>query len=285
VPFFLRRNSELRTRNAKMGSDRRVRNAEVLRKPFMRIDLNADVGESYGPWQLGDDEAVIAVVTSVNIACGGHAGDPPVMRRTIRLAQASGAAVGAHPGFADMQGFGRREMRLSAAEIEDLVLAQVGALAACARAEGVALAHVKAHGALYTMAARDPAVAEPVATAVAAFDPSLAVTAPAGSCLAEAAAGRGLRVIREAFADRAYRADRSLVPRTEPAAVITDPALVAGRALAIVGGRLHAADGTPIDVPADTICIHGDTPGAAVLARVVRQALERAGVRVAAPSR
>jgi 5-oxoprolinase (ATP-hydrolysing) subunit A len=250
----------------------------------MRIDLNADVGESFGHWQLGDDAAIVSVVTSVNIACGGHAGDPSVMRRTVRMARAAGCAVGAHPGFADLQGFGRREMRLPAADIEDLVLAQVGALAAVARAEGVTLAHVKPHGALYTMAARDRTVADPIARAVAAFDASLAVTAPAESALAAAAAACGLRVIREAFADRAYRADGSLLPRTEAGAVITEPAAVAERARAIVRGRIDASDGSPLAIPADTICIHGDTPGAADLARLVRETLERGGITVAPPA-
>jgi 5-oxoprolinase (ATP-hydrolysing) subunit A len=250
----------------------------------MRIDLNADVGESFGPWQMGDDAALVSIVTSVNVACGGHAGDPSVMRRTVRMARAAGCVVGAHPGFADLQGFGRREMRVPAEDIENLVLAQVGALAAIARGEGARLAHVKPHGALYTMAARDRTTAEPIARAVAAFDGSLAVTAPAASALAAAAAGCGLRVIREAFADRAYRADGSLVPRTEAGAVITDPAAVAERALAIARGRIDASDGSFVGVVADTICIHGDTPGAADLARLVRATLERAGISVAAPA-
>jgi 5-oxoprolinase (ATP-hydrolysing) subunit A len=250
----------------------------------MRIDLNADVGESFGSWRMGDDEAVIGVVTSVNVACGAHAGDPTVMRRTVRTARTAGAAIGAHPGFPDLQGFGRRDLRLSPAEIEDTVLAQMGALFAIARAEGAALRHVKAHGALYNIAARDAVVAEAVASAVARFDATLGLVAPDGSCMAIAAERHELRLVREAFADRAYRSDGSLVPRTEPGAVITDPSEVGRRALTIVQGHVAAADGSPVPIHADTICIHGDTPGAAALARTVRQTLERAGIIVAAPT-
>lgn len=251
----------------------------------MRMDLNADVGEAFGAWQMGEDARLVEVVTSVNIACGAHAGDPAVMRRTVRLARDAGASIGAHPGFPDLQGFGRREMHLSPGDIEDTLLAQIGALAAMVRAEAARLGHVKVHGALYNMAVRDEDVAEGVARAVAAFDRSLAVVAPAGSCMARRAEARGLRVLREAFVDRAYRADGTLVPRRETGALITDPEVVARRALALVRGEVTAVDGTSIRVVADTLCIHGDTAGAPALARLVRDTLEREGVTVAAPVR
>ena len=251
----------------------------------MRVDLNTDAGESFGAWVLGDDAALLAHVTSVNIACGFHAGDPSVIRRTIRLAAESGVRIGAHPGYPDLQGFGRRAMALPAREVEDLVLYQVAALLGIARAEGVRLAHVKPHGALYNQAARDPALASAIARAVASLDPSLVLVGLAGSSMIEAATDAGLSSAAEAFADRAYLADGSLAPRHVAGALIHDAALVARRAIGIVrDGHVRSLDSDrTVPVRADTLCIHGDTPGAAELARAVRAALEGIGVRVVAP--
>jgi UPF0271 protein len=251
----------------------------------MRVDLNADAGESFGAWALGDDAALLSHVTSVNVACGFHAGDPSVIRRTIRLAAAAGVRIGAHPGYPDLQGFGRRAMELTPADVEDLVLYQVAALLGIARAEGVRLAHVKPHGALYNAAARDRALARAIARAVASLDPGLVLVGLAGSSLIDAAAEAGLPGAAEAFADRAYRADGSLAPRHLAGAVIHDAGLVARRAVGIVrDGRVRSLESDcEIPVRADTLCIHGDTPGAAELAGAVRAALEAAGVRVVAP--
>jgi UPF0271 protein len=246
----------------------------------MRIDLNCDCGESFGPWVMGADAALLSYVTSANIACGAHAGDPQVMRQTVRLAQARGVAVGAHPGYPDLAGFGRRVIPMSPDEIATSVLAQVGALAAIARAEGVALTHVKPHGALYNYAARTPAAAEAIAAAVAAFDRSLILVGLAGSALVEAGQAAGLRVAREAFADRAYAADGSLRPRDLPGALIADHQQALAQAIAIVQGALTAYDGARVTLAADTICLHGDTPNAAERAAVLSQGLRAAGIEL-----
>jgi UPF0271 protein len=249
-----------------------------------RVDLNCDMGESFGAWTLGDDAAIMASITSASIACGLHAGDSTVMRRTVRLAQESGVSIGAHPGLPDLAGFGRREITVTPEEVRDLVLYQVGALAAFARAEGRQLRHVKPHGALYNMAARDRALADAIAEAVRSFDPALVLFGLAGSALIAAGESAGLRVASEVFADRAYEPDGSLAPRSRPGAVIHDPAAVAARAVAMVrDGVVHATDGSRVRVRADTICVHGDTPGAAGLARTVRRALEAAGILVLPP--
>jgi UPF0271 protein len=249
----------------------------------MRIDLNADVGESLGAWSLGEDEALIPLVTSVNVAAGVHAGDPDVIARTVALAAHHGVAVGAHPGYPDLAGFGRREMALSPAEIERSVIYQLGAVWAFVRAAGVELRHVKAHGALYNRAARDADAASAIARAVAAVDPSLRLVALAGSKQVEAGRAAGLRVVEEAFADRAYEADGSLRPRSLDRAVLDEPAAAATQALSIVGGAVTAVDGSSLPVRADTICVHGDLPGAAARAGAVRDALEAAGVELRAP--
>ena len=248
----------------------------------MRIDLNADVGESFGAYQLGDDQALIRCVTSVNIACGFHAGDPGVMRRTVRLAREAGVAIGAHPGFPDLQGFGRRELNMSPRDIEDAVLYQIAALAGVAAAEGTRLHHVKPHGALYNMAAKSSEIAGAVATGIAAFDRSLIVVGLPDSQLMDAAARAGLRSAVEAFADRAYRPDGSLAPRHMPGAVIDGPAAVLKRALGLVRAReLTAIDGSTISISADTLCVHGDTPNAPAIAAQLRRGLAEAGVIVA----
>ncbi len=249
----------------------------------MNIDLNCDMGESFGPWSMGADEQVMAHITSANIACGAHAGDPVVMRRTVRLASAAGVAVGAHPGFADLQGFGRREMSVPHAELEASLIAQIGALQAIARAEGTPLQHVKAHGALYNMAARDRGLADAIARAITAVDPSLIMFALPNSPMVDAAKAAGLRVAAEGFADRAYQTDGSLTPRTQPGAVIHDPDVVVQRALRMAtDGVVLTLDGQAISLRVDTICVHGDTPGAPELTRRIRQALGAAGVTVRA---
>ncbi len=248
----------------------------------MRIDLNCDLGESFGRYALGDDAAMLANVTSANIACGLHAGDPVVMRRTVSLAAELSVAVGAHPGYPDLQGFGRRAMTLSPEELEAFVLYQLGALAGIASAVRVPLRHVKPHGALYNTAARDASVAEAVARAIAAFDPELIVVTLPQSSLAEAAAALGLRVAREGFADRAYREDGSLVPRGDHGAVISAPQQVTARALQMVTeARVEAVTGRLIPLAIETLCVHGDTPAAPRIARALRAALEASGVTVA----
>jgi 5-oxoprolinase (ATP-hydrolysing) subunit A len=248
----------------------------------MRIDLNSDLGESFGPWPMGQDAALMDSISSANVACGFHAGDPGTMRATIALAREKGVAIGAHPGFQDLAGFGRREMKATPAEVEDLVLYQVSALAGMASAQGVRLQHVKAHGALYNMACRDRALAEAIARAVAALDPSLILFGLPNSELLRAGQAAGLRVAAEVFADRAYDPDGSLTSRAKPGSVIDDTQKVVDRAIKMVrDNKVIAIDGSTIAVQADTICLHGDTPGAAEHARVLRRGLEGAGISVA----
>jgi len=247
----------------------------------INIDLNCDMGESFGPWPMGADAQVMPNISSANVACGAHAGDPTVMRRTIRLAKQHGVAVGAHPGFPDLQGFGRRELQMDPAEIEDSLVAQIGALAAIARAEGVTVQHVKAHGALYNMAVRDRRLAAAIAAAVKAFDPSLIMFGLPESPLLEAGRAAGLRVAAEGFADRAYEPDGSLTPRSRPGAVIHDPQAVVARAVRMIrDGGVVSTSGEEIRVAVDTICVHGDTHGAAELTRQIRVGLEAAGISV-----
>ena len=248
----------------------------------MHIDLNADVGESFGSYVLGDDDGLVPWITSANIACGFHAGDPNIMARTVALCRRHGVALGAHPGVPDLQGFGRREVATQTGEARDWVLYQVGALDAFARAAGGRLRHVKPHGALYHMAARDSRVAGEVAAAVRSLDPTLLLVAPPGSALERSGAAEGLKVFREAFPERGYLPDGSLAPRSRPDALVRDPAAVARRAVSLCReGYLPAVDGTPVRLEAETLCLHGDTPGAPSIARAVREALEAAGVRVA----
>ncbi|MFA5910238.1 MAG: 5-oxoprolinase subunit PxpA [Vicinamibacterales bacterium] len=247
----------------------------------MRIDLNSDLGESFGPWPMGQDAALMESISSANVACGFHAGDPGAMRTTVALARSKGVAIGAHPGFPDLVGFGRREMKASPQEVEDFVLYQVAALAGIARAQGVQLQHVKAHGALYNMACRDRALADAIARAVAAFDHTLILFGLPNSELLKAGEQAGLRVAAEVFADRAYERDGSLASRLKPGSVIHDVTAVVGRAVTMVRDRqVVALDGSVIPLEADTICLHGDTPGAADLARAVRQGLEAAGITI-----
>ena len=247
------------------------------------MDLNCDLGESFGRWSLGHDAEVRRTITSANVACGFHAGDPDVMRRTVRLARESGVAIGAHPGFPDLVGFGRRNMNASPQEVEDFVLYQIGALAAIAHAEGMRLQHVKAHGALYNMAVRDRALADAIARAVAAFDTSLILFGLPGTELLKAGESAGLPVAAEGFADRAYEPDGSLTPRTRPGSVIHDAARVVERAVRMAReGVVIATNGDEVPMRVATICTHGDTPGSHELTRLIREGLERDGIKVRA---
>jgi UPF0271 protein len=247
----------------------------------MRVDLNADIGESFGIDHAGQDELLVRLITSGSIACGFHAGDPSVMRRTVALAAKAGVAIGAHPGFPDLPGFGRREINAQPQEITDLVLYQVGALSAVAKAEGLSLQHVKPHGALYNMSVRRKDVAEAIARAVASFDETLILMGLPGSELLAAGSRLHLRVAAEGFADRSYEPDGSLTSRHVAGAVVTDPAVAAERAVRLIHDRkVIARDGSSFSCEVDTICVHGDTPGAVDVAASVRQALEQAGVTV-----
>lgn len=245
------------------------------------VDLNCDMGESFGAWRLGADDALLAIVTSVSVACGFHAGDPATIDSVVGRALDRGLGVGAHPSYPDLQGFGRRSMAVAADELESIVLYQTAALAGIVRAHGHELNHVKLHGALYTDAARDDRLARACVRAVRRLDPGLLLFAPAGSAVEQAGAGVGLRVVREAFADRRYIEDGSLRSRDMPDAVITEPADAAAQAVAIaLRGRIETVTSPPVAVAADTICVHGDNPAAAAVARAVRDALEAAGVPV-----
>lgn len=249
----------------------------------MRIDLNADIGEASGREPAGSDAALVHIITSANIACGFHAGNPSTIAQTIRLAASRGVAIGAHPGFREASGFGRREIDATPDEIRALVLYQLGAFDALAKAQGVTPRHVKPHGALYTMAARRGGIADAIAAGVAMFDRSLCLIGLTGSELLAAAARSGLRNAAEGFADRSYEPDGTLTPRSQPGAVITDPLRAADRAVRMVrDGQIESRDGSILAVKIDTICVHGDTPDAEKVAAAVRAALEKAGVTVAA---
>ena len=244
------------------------------------LDLNADVGESYGAWTLGDDDAVLDVVTSANVACGFHAGDPSTLLRTVEAAAERGVAVGAQVSYPDLVGFGRRAMELAPADVTADVLYQVGALAGIARAAGTEVRYVKPHGALYNRAARDPGVAAAIAAGVRRYDPALPVLLLAGSPGLDAVRAAGLTGVGECFADRAYTPDGRLLSRREPGAVLTDPAEVAIRAVRMATGEVVATDGSLLRLDARSMCLHGDTPGAAALARAVRDGLVAAGVEL-----
>jgi UPF0271 protein len=248
-----------------------------------RVDLNSDVGESFGAYTIGTDPLLLPHVTSANVACGFHAGDPGVMRATVALARQHGVAVGAHPGFPDLAGFGRREMQATPQEVEDFVVYQIGALAAVASVQGVRLQHVKPHGALFNMAVRDAELAGAIARATAAVDRSLILFGLPGSELIRAGERAGLRTASEVFADRAYEPDGTLVSRRKPGAVIHDPDAVVARVVRMAVDRtVEAVDGSTVRLTLHTICVHGDTPGAADLACRIRGALESAGVQVKA---
>ncbi|MGK9339510.1 LamB/YcsF family protein [Sinorhizobium meliloti] len=243
------------------------------------IDLNSDLGESFGPWSMGDDTAMLAIVTSANIACGFHAGDPASILTALREAARRGVSVGAHIGYRDLVGFGRRNMDPSSAELVGDTIYQIGALQGLAKAAGTAVRYVKPHGALYNTIASDTRQADDVIAGIRAVDPSLILMALAGAPIVEQARAAGLTVVCEAFADRAYNADGSLVNRRLPGAVIHDADVVANRMLRMVTEhRITAVDGTEIDLEAQSICIHGDTPSAVALARTVRAKLVASGV-------
>ncbi|MGH9346735.1 MAG: LamB/YcsF family protein [Vicinamibacterales bacterium] len=247
----------------------------------MRVDLNSDVGESFGAYTIGQDPLLLPHVTSANVACGFHAGDPGVMRATVAMARQHGVAVGAHPGFPDLVGFGRRDLHATPREVEDFVVYQVGALMAIAAAQGVGLQHVKPHGALFNMAVRDAPLADAIARATAAVDRSLILFGLPGSELIRAGDRAGLRTASEVFADRAYEPDGTLVSRRQAGAVIHDPDAVVARVVRMATERtVVAVDGSVVALDLDTICVHGDTPGAADLAARIRRALEASGVQV-----
>ena len=247
----------------------------------MAIDLNCDMGEG-----AGEDEGIVPLVSSINVACGFHAGDPASIRATIRLAARHGVAVGAHPSYPDREGFGRAPMVRSSEEVRDDVLYQVAAVRAFCAAEGVPLVHVKPHGALYNTAAQDPMLAAAICEAVRQVDPGLVIVCLAGSPMASVVRSLGMRCAEEAFADRGYTPEGTLVPRGRPGALIDDPGAVAERVAAMARERrVTSVAGTPVTVAADTICLHGDTPGAAVLAAAIRARLTRDGIEVRALAR
>lgn len=247
------------------------------------MDLNCDMGESYGAWQMGDDAALMPFVSSANIACGFHAGDPGTMRRTVRLALKYHVAVGAHPGLPDLQGFGRREMKVSPEEVFDMVLYQLGALHAIAQTEGAHLHHVKPHGALYNMAASERPLADAIAKAVQRFDPKLVLYGLSGSALIEAGAQLGLRTASEAFADRAYLSDGSLCPRNRPGAVFESPEKACEQVLQIIEKQtVDSIDGGSVRLNADTICLHGDGQHALAFAKAIHARLTQKGIIIQA---
>lgn len=249
----------------------------------MRIDINSDVGESFGAYTIGHDAGLMRSITSANIAAGFHGGDPSVLRETIRQAKTHGVAVGAHPGFPDLVGFGRREINVTPKEAEDFVLYQVAAVAGVAAAEGVTVQHVKPHGALFNMAVRNAELSTAIARAVAAIDRSLILFGLPGSEILTAGRAAGLRVAAEVFADRAYEPDGSLASRRKPGSVIHDPDAVVTRAIRMVKEHsVVAIDGSVVPLEADTMCVHGDTPGSDDLAAKIRAGLEAAGVTVKA---
>lgn len=248
----------------------------------MKIDINCDLGEGYGAYRMGDDEALMRIISSANVACGFHAGDPSVMVKTVALAQAAGVDVGAHVGFPDLQGFGRRKMQLDAAELEAITLYQLGALQGIARVAGKALAHVTFHGALGNMSFADDALAATLMQAVRRFDPALIVIAPPWTALERAAVQASLPVARVVFADRAYTDQGLLVPRQQPGAVITDHDAVAQRVVAMLQDRaITSIHGVRLPVQIDSVLVHGDTPGAPSLAALVRDRIESCGATVA----
>jgi UPF0271 protein len=245
----------------------------------MQIDLNSDLGEGYGPWTMGDDAQILDCVTSANIACGGHAGDPETMYRTLRLAAQKGVRVGAHPGYVDREGFGRRVIPMAVDEIGRMVVAQVGALVALARLAGTEVRYVKPHGALGNLAAADRGVAAGIVAAIKGLDPQLAVLAISGTMLEQVAREQGVAAYSEVFADRAYQPNGQLVPRSQPGAVLHDAQEAANRLVGYLrSGRMPVAGGEPIALRADSICVHGDSPHAVEMARHIRARLQAEGV-------
>ena len=245
---------------------------------MLTIDINSDLGESFGAWKMGDDSAMLDVVSSANVACGFHAGDPAGILKTVKAAAERGVAIGAHVGYRDLAGFGRRNMDPSSEELIGDVIYQIGALQGLAKAAGTRVTYVKPHGALYNTIAIDAQQAADVITAIRAVDPSLVLMALAGSQLVERARSAGLTVVAEAFADRAYTPEGNLVSRREKGSVLHDPELVAQRMLRMVrDGAIEAIDGTMTKIDAQSICVHGDSPGAVAIAQRLRALLEESG--------
>ncbi len=248
---------------------------------MLKVDLNSDLGESFGAYKIGMDAEILEFVSSANVACGFHAGDPLVMEETVRLAKKAGTAVGAHPGYPDLQGFGRRNMICTPKEVKAYVKYQLGALLAFTRAAGIPLQHCKPHGALYNMAAKDKALAAAIAEAVADVDARIILLGLAGSAMTEAGKEAGLRIAGEVFADRAYQADGSLVPRSMPGAVIHDTEEALSRTVRMVKeGIVTAVTGETVPLTADSICVHGDNPLALAFVKAIRERLETEGVSV-----
>jgi UPF0271 protein len=245
----------------------------------MTVDLNSDVGESFGRWVLGDDEAMLGLVTSANVACGFHAGDPSTLRRTCTIAAKGGVAVGAQVGYRDLAGFGRRFIDVEPSALADDVVYQIGALDGMCRVAGTSVRYVKPHGALYNAIVHHEAQADAVVAAVRAYDPALPVLGLPGSAFLAAAEKAGLRTVREFFVDRGYTPEATLVPRSQPGALLHDPEEVTARVLRMVtDGVVTAVDGSEVAVQADSACVHGDSPGAVAMATAVRAGLEAAGV-------
>ncbi len=251
-----------------------------------RIDLNCDMGESYGAWKMGEDQALMHLVSSANIASGFHAGDPSIIRATVALAVEHGVAIGAHASLPDLQGFGRREMRITPQECYEFVLYQAGAVEAFARAAGTRLHHVKAHGALYNMAAQDGQLADAIARAAKDLGDGVMLYALAGSAMIEAAARHAVRAVSEVFADRSYQPDGTLTPRNMPGAVITDESVAVEQALMMIEqGKVVSLPGAEVPLDAGTLCLHGDQPGAVRFAKALRNSFAARGIEVRAPSR
>ena len=249
----------------------------------LTLDLNCDMGESFGAWAMGNDTAIMPYVSSANIACGYHAGDPATMRETVACAIAHGVAIGAHPGLPDLQGFGRRFMQITEQQAYDMTVVQIGTLAAVAASQGARLNHVKAHGMLYNMAVKDRALARGLARAVHDVDKSLVFFGLAGSVMIEEAQALGLRTANEVFGDRSYQADGSLTARNQPGAMITDVNKSIEQVLRMVQERtIIAQDGTRVTVQADTLCLHGDQPDAVEFAKAIRKALKEANIAIKA---
>ncbi|MEO8284907.1 MAG: 5-oxoprolinase subunit PxpA [Chloroflexota bacterium] len=247
------------------------------------IDINCDMGESYGPWKMGHDAEVMPFITSANVACGGHAGDPNVMAKTVSLAQQFGVSVGAHPGYPDLPGFGRRALALTPDELQNMLLSQLGSLSAIAHSQAVELNHIKPHGALYNLACVDIVTARAVVSAVKAFSTALPIYCLPGSELEEEAKKQGILAVPEGFVDRAYEPNGLLADRNTPDAVANDPEWAAKQALQLAMGSVQARNGVTIQLRVDTLCIHGDTPGAPLFAKTVSDALTKAGFALAAP--
>ncbi len=245
------------------------------------VDLNCDMGESFGNYKIGMDEEIVPHISSANVACGFHASDPVVMQKTVQLCKDSGTAVGAHPGFPDLSGFGRRQMKVSLAELKAMVMYQVGALKAFTTAAGLKLQHVKPHGAMYNMAGKDHDMALAICEGIAAVDPSLILLGLSGSELVKAARETGLKAASEVFADRAYEEDGSLVARTKPGAMITDENEAISRVIGMVKDhRVTAITGREVEVAADSICLHGDSPKAVLFAQRISAALQEEGIEI-----